>query len=71
MSNKLKALRQTFIFFVFATILAFAFVYATLWIPLEYIVYALIAGMFTYGFWIMYQVNLERLERDEKRTKND
>ena len=65
----MKALRQTLVFFVFATIVAFAFVFATLWIPLEFIVYALIAGMFTYGFWIMYQVNLERLEREESRKK--
>ena len=69
MSNKLKALKQTFVFFIFATIVAFAFVFATLWIPFEFIVYALIAGMFTYGFWIMYQVNLERLEREESRKK--
>lgn len=69
MSNKLKAFRKTMGFFAIALILATLFVYATLWIPLEYIVYALISGMFTYGFWLMYTVNLEQLNREDERNK--
>jgi len=69
MSNKMKALSKTLGFFAIASIAATAFVYATLWIPLEYIVYALISGMFSYGFWLMYTVNLERLDREDERNK--
>ena len=65
MSNKFKAFKKTVGFFAIASILATVFVYATLWIPLQYIVYALIIAMFSFGFWMMYEVNLEKLEREE------
>lgn len=68
MSNKLKALIKTVGFFALASIGALIFVYATLWIPLEFIVYSLIFGMASYGFWVMYQVNLERLDREDERS---
>lgn len=65
MSNKFKAFKKTVGFFAIASILATLFVYATLWIPLQYIVYAIIIAMFSFGFWMMYEVNLEKLEREE------
>lgn len=69
MSIRMKAFLNTLGFAVVASIGALLFVFATMWIPFEFIVYALIFGMFAYGFWIMYQVNLERLEREESRKK--
>ena len=63
MSNKLKALIQTSGFFALAAIGAIIFVSATMWIPIEYIVYTLIFGTIAYGFWFMYKINLDNLER--------
>lgn len=69
MNIKLVALRKTLGFFAIASILATAFVYATLWIPLHYIIYAVIAGLFGTGFWMMYEVNLQKLENEERSRK--
>jgi len=64
----MKAFLKTLSFAVVASIGAMVFVFATMWIPLEYIIYSLIFGMFAYGFWLMYTVNLERLDREEERN---
>ena len=69
MSNKFKAFKKTVGFFAIATILATLFVYSTLWIPLQYIVYSVIVGMFAFGFWMMYEANLEQLNREEGTKK--
>jgi CHASE2 domain-containing sensor protein len=66
MSNKLKALIQTIGFFAIAAVGAILFVFGTLWIPIKYILYALIFGMFAFGFWVMYQVNLNKLDSEWK-----
>jgi hypothetical protein len=66
MSNKLIAFRKTVGFFALASIGATAFVYGSLFIPLEYIIYTCIAGLMIFGFWLMYSVNLQKLEMDEK-----
>jgi len=69
MSNKLIAFRKTVGFFALASIGATALVYATMFIPLDYIVYGCIAGLFSAGFWLMYTANLQKLEMDEKYGK--
>ena len=69
MSNKIKALRQTVGFFALASIGATLFVFGTMWVPLEFIVYSVIFGMIAFAFWMMYQVNLERLNSEEIRNK--
>jgi hypothetical protein len=66
MSNKLIAFRKTVGFFALASIGATVLVYATMFIPLDYIVYGCIAGLFSAGFWLMYTANLQKLEMDEK-----
>jgi hypothetical protein len=66
MSNKLIAFRKTVGFFALASIGATALVYGSLFIPLEYIIYTCVAGLFTLGFWLMYSANLQKLEMDEK-----
>jgi len=69
-SNEFKALKKTVGFFALASIGATVLVYGSLFIPFEYIVYAIIIGMFGFGFWMMYSVNLQKLEYDEKYGRN-
>jgi hypothetical protein len=69
-SNEFKALKKTVGFFALASIATTVLVYGSLFIPIEYIVYAIIAGMFGFGFWMMYSVNLQKLEYDEKYGRN-
>jgi cytochrome c biogenesis protein CcdA len=71
MSNKFKAVKNTVGFFALASIIATLLVYSTLWIPLQYIVYAMIIGMFIFGFWMMYEFNLEKLEREEENWRSN
>jgi hypothetical protein len=69
-NNKFKAFKKTVGFFALASIGATALVYGTLFIPFQYIVYSVILGLFVTGFWMMYSVNLQQLENDEKFGRN-
>jgi len=65
-SIEFKAFKKTVGFFAIASIAATAFVYASLFIPLQIIVWAIIIGMFAAGFMFMYEANLEKMKREEK-----
>lgn len=65
-SVEFKAFKKTVGFFALASIGATAFVYASLFIPLQIIVWAIILGMVSIGFWMMYEANLEKMKREEK-----
>ena len=69
-SVEFKAFKKTVGFFAIASIAATAFVYASLFIPLQIIVWAIIIGMFAAGFaagfMFMYEANLEKMKREEK-----
>jgi hypothetical protein len=68
-SNEFKAFKKTVGFFALASICATAFVYLSFLIPMQYIIYAMIFGMFTLGFSLMYSANLEKLKMNEKYGK--
>ena len=65
-SVEFKAFKKTVGFFAIASIAATAFVYASLFIPLQIIVWAIIIGMCAAGFMFMYEANLEKMKREEK-----
>jgi putative Ca2+/H+ antiporter (TMEM165/GDT1 family) len=67
-SNEFKALKKTVGFFALASIAATVFVYASLFIPTQVIIWAIIIAMFATGFWLMYEANLSRLNEQEKRN---
>lgn len=68
-TNKFLAFKQTLGFFAIAAVAATVFVYGTMFIPVEYVVYTFIFGLLAFGFWLMYTVNLEKLERAEKKDE--
>ena len=65
-SVEFKAFKKTVGFFAIASIAATVFVYASLFIPLQIIVWAIIIGMCAAGFMFMYEANLEKMKREEK-----
>jgi hypothetical protein len=71
-SNEFKALKKTVGFFAIASIAATVFVYASLFIPTQVIIWAILIAMFATGFatgfWLMYEANLSRLNDEEKRN---
>jgi membrane protein implicated in regulation of membrane protease activity len=67
-SNEFKALKKTVGFFAIASIAATVFVYASLFIPTQVIIWAILIAMFSLGFWLMYEANLSRLNDEEKRN---
>jgi putative Ca2+/H+ antiporter (TMEM165/GDT1 family) len=67
-SNEFKALKKTVGFFALASIGATAFVYVSLFIPIQVIIWLLTIGFLVLGFWFMYEANLSRLNEQEKRN---
>jgi hypothetical protein len=67
-SVEFKAFKKTVGFFALASIGATAFVYASLFIPLQIIVWAMILAMFGVGFWFMYEANLDKMKREESNN---
>lgn len=65
-SVEFKAFKKTVGFFALASIGATAFVYATLFIPMQVVIWAMILAMLGVGFWFMYEANLDKLKREEK-----
>jgi hypothetical protein len=64
-SVEFKAFKKTVGFFALASIGATAFVYATLFIPMQIVIWAMILAMLGIGFWFMYEANLDKMKRDE------
>lgn len=65
-SSEFKALKKTLIFFVLGSIGAVVLAFATLFIPLDVLVWGFIVGTLSFGFWFMYQVNLEQIKNEER-----
>jgi len=68
---KLKAFRQTVGFCAIAAILSTVLVYLISFIGAEAAAWIFILGLFSIGFYVMYSVNLSRLEYEEKFPKNE
>lgn len=65
-SNEFKALKKTLIFFVLGSIGAVVLAFATLFIALDVLIWCFIIGTLSFGFWFMYQVNLEQIKNEER-----
>lgn len=68
---KLKALRQTLGFCAIAAILSTILVYIISFIGVETAAWIFIIGLFGVGFYLMYSINLSRLQYEEKFPNNE
>lgn len=63
---KLKAFRQTVGFCAIASIASVIIIYLASFLSAQVISWIIIAALFSGGFYLMYSVNLSRLELTEK-----
>ena len=63
---KFKAFRQTVGFCAIASIASVALVYLASILSAQVITWIIIAALFASGFYLMYSVNLSRLEMEER-----